>query len=79
MGQNNEVVSGFACDEKRDKIAKLKEMRRQMKLEKVRWHVDKMKAVFGPTVATNERVKAVWSVVINLRDIVEQELEALEK
>ena len=49
-----------------------------MKLEKVRWHEDKMTVTFGPAVATQERVKAVWSAVIDLRDVVEQQLEALQ-
>jgi hypothetical protein len=79
MDQNNDAIFAFVSEEgTKDKVARLKEFRRQMKLEKVRWHEDKMKALFGPTVATNERVKAVWSVVINLRDRIEQRLEALQ-
>jgi hypothetical protein len=37
-----------------------------------------MKAIFGPAAATQERAKAVWSAVINLRDQIGQELEALQ-
>jgi hypothetical protein len=69
----------FASDLERWKsVEGLKGLRRQMKLEKVRWHEDKMNAIFGPAAATQERVKAVWSAVINLRDQIEQELEALQ-
>jgi hypothetical protein len=50
-----------------------------MKLEKVRWHEDKMKVLFGPPAVLNGRVKAVWSVVIDLRDRIERELEALQR
>jgi hypothetical protein len=34
--------------------------------------------IFGPAAATQERVKAVWSAVINSRDQIVQELEALQ-
>lgn len=77
--ENNETMFSFASDLERWKsVEGLKGLRRQMKLEKVRWHEDKMEAIFGPAAATQERVKAVWSAVINLRDQIEQELEALQ-
>jgi len=77
--ENNETMFSFASDlERWRSVEGLKGLRRQMKLEKVRWHEDKMKAIFGPAAATQERVKAVWSAVINLRDQIEQELEALQ-
>jgi len=75
--EKNEATFGLASDHGRTKtLAKLKALRRQMKVEKVRWHEDKMKAAFGLAAATHEKVKAVWGVVINLRDIVERELES---
>jgi hypothetical protein len=64
--------------ERRETIARLKPFRRQMKLEKVRWHEDKIKAIFGPAIATHEKVKAVWSAVIDLRDMIDHELESLQ-
>lgn len=64
-------------DGTKDKVEKLRELRSQMKLEKVRWHEDKMKVLFGPSAVMGERVKAVWSVVIDLRDRIERELDAL--
>jgi hypothetical protein len=70
---------GECGDGTKDKVEKLRELRSQMKLEKVRWHEDKMKVLFVPYAVLNERVKAVWSVVIDLRDRIERELEALQR
>ena len=58
-------------------VQKMNGLKSQLKLEKVRWHEDKMKAVFGPGIASDECVKEVWSVVINLKGQVERELEKL--
>jgi hypothetical protein len=79
---NGEVRFDFISecgDGTKDKVEKLRELRSQMKLEKVRWHEDKMKVLFVPSAVLNERVKAVWSVVIDLRDRIERELEALQR
>jgi hypothetical protein len=38
----------------------------------------KMKALFVPVTATNERVKAIWSAVINLKERIDEELAAFE-
>jgi hypothetical protein len=62
---------------KATKVEKLNGLRNQLKLEKVRWHEDKMKAAFGEKVANDECVKEVWAVVISLKNKVEQELEYL--
>ncbi|PMD13952.1 hypothetical protein NA56DRAFT_694488 [Hyaloscypha hepaticicola] len=79
---NDEVRFVFTSecgDGTKDQVAKLRALRSQMKLEKVRWHEDKMKVLFNPSAVLNERVKAVWSVVIDLRDKMERELEALQR
>ncbi|KAE9372110.1 hypothetical protein N431DRAFT_466393 [Stipitochalara longipes BDJ] len=77
--EKNEATLGFVSDHgRRETAARLKALRRQMKLEKVRWHEDKVKATFGPAVATHEKVKTIWSAVINLRDMIKQELESLQ-
>jgi hypothetical protein len=79
VDETNEAIFGFASDEgRKDTLQNLKTLRNQMKLERVRWHEEKMKALFGPATATNERVKAVWSAVIGLRDRIEEELVALQ-
>jgi hypothetical protein len=78
---NNEAKFDFISecgDGTKDKVAKLRELKNQMKLEKVRWHEDKMRVLFGPSAVMSERVKAVWNVVIDLRDRIERELEALQ-
>jgi hypothetical protein len=68
----------FVTGETKDtKVEKLNGLRNQLKLEKVRWHEDKMKAAFGEKVANDECVKEVWAVVISLKNKVEQELEYL--
>jgi len=68
----------FGMGETKDtKVEKLNGLRNQLKLEKVRWHADKMKAAFGEKVANDECVKEVWGVVISLKNKVEQELESL--
>lgn len=77
--ENNEAVLDFASEDGREEtVAKLKGLRDQMKLEKVRWHEDKMKALFGPAAATSERVKAIWSVVINMKERIDEGLAALD-
>lgn len=71
---------GIGCtarEAKSTSIEKMNGLKSQLKLEKVRWHEDKMKAVFGPGVASDECVKEVWSVVISLKGEVERELEKL--
>jgi hypothetical protein len=47
-------------------------------LEKVRWHEDKVKKLFGEEAVKDERVKAVWKVVMDLKARVGDELEELE-
>lgn len=51
-------------------------LRDQLKLEKVRWHEDKMRAVFGVDARSEdyECVQAVWEVVIDLKERAEREL-----
>jgi hypothetical protein len=73
------VFTSECGDGTKDQVAKLKALRSQMKLEKVRWYEDKMKVLFNPSAVLNEMVKAVWSVVIDLRDKMERELEALQR
>ena len=69
---------GFITGEAKDTtIQKLNGLKNQLKLEKVRWHEDKVKAMFGEEAASDECVKEVWSVVIQLKGQVERELEKL--
>lgn len=68
--EGNEAHFGFVSDHASwETVGRLKGLRRQMKLEKVRWHEDKMKAIFSPAVTTQGWAKAVWSAVIDLREI----------
>ncbi|KAH7370557.1 hypothetical protein BKA65DRAFT_488699 [Rhexocercosporidium sp. MPI-PUGE-AT-0058] len=53
-------------------------LRNQLKMEKVRWHEDRLKAVFGAEAAREERAKGVWGVVIDLKRGVDEALELLE-
>ncbi|KUJ08560.1 uncharacterized protein LY89DRAFT_788922 [Mollisia scopiformis] len=53
----------------------LRALRAQLKLEKVRWHEDKLRSLFGDAVARDERSKSVWSAVIGLKETVERALE----
>lgn len=53
----------------------LKALRAQLKLEKVRWHEDKLRAQFGNEVARDERSKSVWGAVMELKKGVEDVLE----
>ncbi|KAE8449196.1 hypothetical protein EG329_008363 [Mollisiaceae sp. DMI_Dod_QoI] len=50
-------------------------LRAQLKLEKVRWHEDKLRSIFGDEIARDERSKAVWSAIIGLKGEVERVLE----
>jgi len=54
-------------------------LRRQLKLEKVRWHEDRLRAVFGDAAAREDRAKAVWGVVVELKRGVDEALEGLER
>ncbi|KAF8864395.1 hypothetical protein BDZ45DRAFT_797489 [Acephala macrosclerotiorum] len=56
-------------------IQNLHALRAQLKLEKVRWHEDKLRSLFGDEIARDERAKSVWSAVIGLKGEVEQVLE----
>ena len=62
-------------DSPNDKRRKLKGLRSQLKLEKLRWHEDKLKALFGSGVAKDEKAKAVCNAVMNLKWRVDKELE----
>lgn len=59
---------------RKEEISKVKRLRQQLKLEKVRWHEDRMTALFGAAAATDDRVKAVWGAIMDLRAKVDQEL-----
>ncbi|KAF4629644.1 hypothetical protein G7Y89_g8499 [Cudoniella acicularis] len=61
--------------EKRKKRERLQGLRRQLKMEKVRWHEDKLRAIFGDEVVSDEVVKIVWGVVIGLKEAVEKAME----
>ncbi len=79
INENNELIFDFVSEDGRSEtVAKLKGLRDQIKLEKVRWHEDKMKVLFGQGAATNELVKAVWSAVINLKGRIDQSLEVMQ-
>lgn len=66
---------GFVTGEAQEKTTqKLGGLKNQLKLEKVRWHEDKVKAVFGEEAAGDECLKEVWGVVIDLKARVEKEL-----
>ncbi|CZR53873.1 uncharacterized protein PAC_03755 [Phialocephala subalpina] len=56
-------------------IQSLHKLRAQLKLEKVRWHEDKLRSLFGDEIARDERSKQVWSAVIGLKGEVERLLE----
>ncbi|KAH9218564.1 hypothetical protein DL95DRAFT_405607 [Leptodontidium sp. 2 PMI_412] len=51
----------------------------QLKMEKVRWHEDRLTSVFGAVAAREERAKTVWGVVIDLKRGVDEALELLER
>jgi hypothetical protein len=69
---------GFVTGEAKDTtIKKLNGLKNQLKLEKVKWHEDKMKAAFGEEAAVDECVKEIWSVVIGMKGKVEKELARL--
>lgn len=51
----------------------------QLKMEKVRWHEDRLKAVFGAAAAREERAKGVWGVVIDLKRRVDEALELMQR
>jgi len=53
---------------------RLKGLREQLKMEKVRWHEDRVRGVFGEEWARDECVKAVWASVQELKARVETEL-----
>lgn len=59
-------------------MRKLKAFRKQLKMEKVRWHEDKLRAVFGGAEVRCERVKEVWGVVCELKLNVDKALERVE-
>ena len=48
-------------------------------MEKVRWHEDRLRAVFGDAAAREDRAKAVWGVVVELKRGVDEALEGLER
>lgn len=60
-----------------DKIDKMQRLRNQLKLEKVRWHSDRVEKVFGQELCGDERVKAVWAAVLELKGQVERQLVLL--
>ncbi|KAG4444260.1 hypothetical protein IFR05_000235 [Cadophora sp. M221] len=60
-------------------IRDLTGLRNQLKMEKVRWHEDRLKTVFGAAAAREETAKAVWGVVIDLKRGVDEALELLER
>jgi hypothetical protein len=76
--EGSDAVSNFANNDDENRTRNLKELREQLKLEKVRWHEDKVKKLFGEEAVKDERVKAVWKVVMDLKARVGDELEELE-
>jgi len=69
---------GFVTGEANDATIKnLNGLKNQLKLEKVRWHEDKMKAAFGEKTASDESAKEVWTAIMGLKAGVENELEKL--
>lgn len=72
----------FALPEKTtpaDDVASLKGLKEQLKLEKTRWHEDKLRALFGKEAAVDERAKAIWSAVMDLKAKVDVALEDLDQ
>jgi hypothetical protein len=54
-------------------------LKEQLKLEKTRWHEDKLRALFGNEIAVDERAKALWSAVMDLKAKVDVALEDLDQ
>jgi hypothetical protein len=73
-----DAVFNFVSYDNENRTRNLKALREQLKLEKVRWHEDKVKKLFGEQAVKDERVIAVWKVVMDLKVRVGDELEELE-
>lgn len=54
-----------AIKEKRERLEGLK---KQLKMEKVCWHEDKLRAAFGNDIREDEVVKMIWGVVLELSE-----------
>ncbi len=73
--ENAENTFDFTLDGlAQEKGRNLKDLRSQLKLEKIRWHEGKMKALCGEEVIGDERVKAAWSALIDMKGRVDEEL-----
>jgi hypothetical protein len=77
-GGGSDAVFNFVSYDDENRTRNLKDLREQLKLEKVRWHEDKVKRLFGEEAVKDERVKVVWKVVMDLKARVGDELEELE-
>lgn len=60
-----------------EKIRCLEGLRKQLKMEMVRWHEDKLRLLVGEEGARDEMVKVVWAAVLELRGRVEEEIGRL--
>ncbi|KAK0127576.1 hypothetical protein ONS96_007107 [Cadophora gregata f. sp. sojae] len=69
----------YASGPRESQIKDLMGLRSQLKMEKVRWHEDRLRAVFGDVAAREERAKAVWAVVVELKSGVDEALAGLER
>ncbi|PVH77841.1 hypothetical protein DL98DRAFT_590916 [Cadophora sp. DSE1049] len=69
----------YASGSRESQLRVLMGLRRQLKIEKVRWHEDRLRAVFGDAAAKEERAKGVWGVVVDLKRGVDEALEGLER
>jgi hypothetical protein len=65
--EGSDAVFNFVSYDDENRTRNLKGLREQLKLEKVRWHEDKVKKLFGEEAVKDERVKAVWKVVMDLK------------
>ena len=69
----------YASGSPESQIGDLMGLRKQLKMEKVRWYEDRLRAVFGDAAAREDRAKAVWGVVVELKTGVDEALDELER